>query len=506
MNFVNFRQKHRRSRSAAALLAVLALLAALLVNAVVSILPDKLTKFDVSGVGMTEISPETRRFLNTLREDVTVTWLCEGEMTDPQLELLLSRYEEASAHITVEVVDPLTHPDYAASYKRGSISNYSLVVSSARRVRSLDASGFYFYTNEYINSLYQQEVRMTAEEFQYYYTYAGQQMAAYESRMCFDGEALLTAAMDYVTSETIPHAYLLTGLGNDNAFSATLQGLLAAMDVGVKTLDINNATAIPEDADCLLLPNPTIDLSDKATALVEAHLGRGGSLMLTTAPSALTSCPNILRLCEGFGLSATVGLVVEGNLDFTAGNSTDVLVPGINTQHAALQYVSNSGYKMQMPRAHAIAIAETLPARVSAVKMFTTSEKARVVELGNVSTTIGATGTYCVGAAAQKTVTLPDGTAGTAGLTWWASAEVLTDEVAQSTSGGSYYYYAATVRFMSRGFTSPYESIAPVTLTSPGLSELNDISVVLIAALVVVVIPAALVGLGIAVYIRRKRA
>ena len=138
--------------------------------------------------------------------------------------------------------------------------------------------------------------------------------------------------------------------------------------------------------------------------------------------------------------------------------------------------------------------------------MFTTSEKARVVELGNVSTTIGATGTYCVGAAAQKTVTLPDGTAGTAGLTWWASAEMLTDEVAQSTSGGSYYYYAATVRFMSRGFTSPYESIAPVTLTSPGLSELNDISVVLIAALVVVVIPAALVGLGIAVYIRRKRA
>ncbi|MBQ1981775.1 MAG: hypothetical protein II229_00935, partial [Clostridia bacterium] len=87
-----------------------------------------------------------------------------------------------------------------------------------------------------------------------------------------------------------------------------------------------------------------------------------------------------------------------------------------------------------------------------------------------------------------------------------ASAEMLTDEVAQSTSGGRYYYYAATVRFMSRGFASPYENIAPVTLTSPGLSELNDISVVLIAALVVVVIPAALVGLGIAVYIRRKRA
>ena len=84
------------------------LLALLIVaNLLVGVLPAKITQFDTSGLGLTEISDETEKFVSGMDEDVTVYWLCEGGVEDQQLRLLLSRYEEAGKHITVKIVDPL---------------------------------------------------------------------------------------------------------------------------------------------------------------------------------------------------------------------------------------------------------------------------------------------------------------------------------------------------------------------------------------------------------------
>jgi ABC-2 type transport system permease protein len=124
------------------------LLAALIVaNLLVGALPAKLTQFDVTGQGITEISPETKKMVTGMSEDVTIYWLCEGGEVDDQIRLLLSRYEEAGKHVKVEVVDPLKEPTFTTKYSDTTLSAYSFIVESDRRYTVVDSSELYLWHN-----------------------------------------------------------------------------------------------------------------------------------------------------------------------------------------------------------------------------------------------------------------------------------------------------------------------------------------------------------------------
>jgi ABC-2 type transport system permease protein len=57
------------------------LLALLIVaNLLVGVLPAKITRFDTSGLGLTEISDETEKFVSGMDEDVTI-FLVSGEIS-----------------------------------------------------------------------------------------------------------------------------------------------------------------------------------------------------------------------------------------------------------------------------------------------------------------------------------------------------------------------------------------------------------------------------------------
>ena len=91
-----FRMKRSVKIGTFAFVAGVILLALLIVaNFLVSALPAKLTRFDASGRGLTEISDETQRMVSGMTEDVTIYWLCENGAVDTQTRLLLSRYEDA---------------------------------------------------------------------------------------------------------------------------------------------------------------------------------------------------------------------------------------------------------------------------------------------------------------------------------------------------------------------------------------------------------------------------
>ncbi len=501
---------------------VLALLIA--ANLLVDVLPAKITQFDASGLGMTEISDETEKLVSGMTEDVTVYWLCEGGVEDQQLRLLLSRYEEAGKHITVKIVDPLKEPTFTAKYTDSALSPYSFVVESARRHMVIDAGDLYYYTNllfPIAYKLYPQYIPadllgpltasgLTSACSQYGTAIAYilaekdipvEDITQFNTVHSFCGEAQLTAAMDYVTREYIPHGYLLTGFG-DKTPSETLLGLLGTMDLAPEPLDLSVSGGIPADANCLVLYAPTRDLTPHEASLLIAYLNQGGSLMLNTAPEAVESCPNLSSVVAVFGLAPQKGLVQEGDASFISG-SQYTLVPTVSTQHAATAYVTSGGFKPLLPDCHAIDVAEKLPAGVTVTPLFTTSDKAVTVSLDK-STTLGEAGKRHVAVAATKSITTADGTAKTASLTWYASSNALSDTAAEGSKGGNYYFYAATMRLMSESFTSPYANLTPVSLQTESL-DVSDTTVAIIFAVTVVLIPVALLSAGIVIWIRRKR-
>lgn len=478
-------------------------------NLLVSALPAKLTRFDTTNIGLTEISDETAKFVSEMKEDVTIYWLCEDGEVDDQFRLLLTRYEEAGKHVKVEIVDPLANPTFTSKYTEETLTAYSMIVESNRRYTVVDANDMYYYTNDFVTQyLYSgTEVPMTAEEFNQIYTYCAQyyqiDITQYPTSMYFKGEAQITSALDFVTKEYIPHAYLLTGHG-DAAPSETLSELISSMSMSVEELNLQVAQSVPSDANCLILFAPKNDISAHEASLIKDYLNAGGSLMLTTSPNTVESCPNILSVCAVFGLTAAPGIVEEGDASYISG-SRFTLVPTVSTEHSAAAYVSNSKYKAQMPASHAITVAEKLPAGVTATPLFTTSDKANRVSVADTSVTLGEAGKLHVAVAATKSITLSDGTADTAHITWYGSSEAFTDALATATSGGNYYYYAATLSYMSESFSSAFEALAAVNLSGETLSGLTDGSVILLGAVTVIVIPVGLLVTGIVIWVRRKR-
>jgi ABC-2 type transport system permease protein len=503
---------HRNAprKAAGSLILGAGLLALLiLVNLLTGLLPEKITKLDVSGIGLSEISEDTEKMVSAMKEDVTIYWLCADGIVDDQFELLLTRYEEAGKHIKVEVIDTTENPKFAEAYTKETLGDYSMIVKSGLRHTVVRTDDMYYVVNEFINQNLNggQAMPLTAAQFEQYrnqiLTYYKEDIANYPTVLYFRGEALITAALDYVTRPYIPHAYILTGHG-DSAPSETLTELISTMGMAPDAVDLRVAQSVPVDAGCLILFSPATDLSEHEAAIIRDYLNAGGSLMLNTSPETAASCPNLMSVCNLFGLTAAPGIVEEGDASFIAG-SRFTLVPSVSTEHTATAYVSQSGYKAQLPRAHAITMAQTLPAGVTATPLMTTSETAKRVDVTDNSVALGTAGKLHVAVAASKSINRGDGTTDTAHLVWYGSADAMTDTTATATSGGNYYYYAATLSFVSEPFVSPYENLSAVNMSGSRLTGLNDGAAFILGAVIVLVIPATLMTAGVVIWVKRKR-
>jgi ABC-2 type transport system permease protein len=505
-------------------MGVIVLAALIVANLLVGALPSGIADIDVSGTGLTEISDETAKFVSGMTEDVTIYWLCENGVEDEQFRLLLSRYEEAGKHVTVKVVDPLKDTAFTSKYSVSSVSPFSVIVESGRRSTVVDMADYYAYTNSVFQVVYQQFPQyfpadilkpMSRAELDSFtaqngtiISYMLMQMGLnvpditqYETVHSFVGESKITAALDYVTQEYIPHAYLLAGHG-DSKPSKTLNDLMNSMDLNVTELDLATSGGIPADAGVLILFAPKTDLSAHEAALVTEYLNAGGSLMLHTAPDVMASCPNLQGVVALFGLKAEAGLVQEGDTGYIANNSQYTLKPTPNTAHNAMAYVSSTGYTFQMPNAHAITAAETLPAGVTVTPLLTTSDKA-VRVASDKSATLSEPGKMNVAVAATKSITA-NGASVTASLTWYASSDAITDVAAEGSSGGNYYYYAATLSLMSPRFVSSYNGLSGVSMMTTPLN-VDGTALLLVGIVSVLVIPVGLLTVGIVIWFRRKR-
>ena len=528
-----FRMKRSAKIGTYSFVMVAVVLAVLIVaNLLVGALPAKVTRFDTSNMGLTEISDETAKFVSKMDEDVTIYWLCENGEVDEQFRLLLTRYEEAGKHIKVEVVDPLANPTFTKKYSESTLSAFSFIVESESRFTILDFTDMYYFVNPVFEAAYQMYPQYIPQDLlqpmslaslesacaQYgdmvaymlaQQGYSVSDITAYNTVYSFCGEAKLTAALDYVTQEYIPHAYLITG--HEGAAEEgkeippkQLTELLNSMGMDLQELNLQVAQSVPADANCLILFAPESDLSAHEATLIKDYVNAGGSLMLTTAPGVVESCPNLQSITALFGLTAAPGLVEEGDTSFIQG-SRFTLVPTVSTEHTATAYVSSGNFKPQMPNSHAITVAETLPTGVTVTPLFTTSDKANRVSVADTSVTLGTAGKLHVAVAATKSIPLSDGTADTAHLTWFGSAEAFTDKYAEATSGGNYYFFGATASFMSEPFISAYEELAAVPLTTQYLAGLNDGAIVSIAIVAALVLPIGLLVTGIVIWVKRKR-
>ncbi|MBQ9131369.1 MAG: Gldg family protein [Clostridia bacterium] len=291
----------------------------------VGVLPYAVTHVDVTGSRVFLVSEQTRGELAKLDQPVTIYFLCEGgqDRADADLYSYLLEYTNASPNLTLQVVDTRRSEQFFKDHPQAAgLSDQSLVVQSQRRYKLMDNTELYYYYNtqmgltmsssEYMGYLSAYQSGNTQNENYAYGMYLTQYAAYTEAY--FNGNSVLTNALQFVTLEQIPTVYLLTGDGMalpDTQF-------LATMDLNAYGLrGLSDLTSIPGDCDALMIYAPTEDLTQGEADGLRSYLQGGGKLYLVTAYTC-TDLPLLAAVLADYGLFFEEGdhVVCEGDSEY----------------------------------------------------------------------------------------------------------------------------------------------------------------------------------------------
>ena len=513
-----FLQSFKRTRIGTFTLiaAVLLIIAAVLLNLVLRVIPARYTTMQTGGSPVTSISVRTRDFIRSLDEPVTVYRLIDYnaeydglDLSDDQMGIFLSRYTDQNDDLIVVDIDMEEQPDFSADYSADELPHGSLIVESAKRSWVIPGDQLCLYNNDVLDQVFGQSAMLTKTQLLQYMNYVA---SAYEqgqsylqqstTKGYFQGEALLTSAIDYVTADVIPHGYLLTGL-DCQPLPERLTNELAKLDV--TTLDVTTVSAVPEDADCLILYAPGRDLSASESDMIRRYLNDGGSILLATSYTTVDACPRVMTLLSDRGLSALPGQVRDNDSTHHAGNDGAMLLPDYNPNNLLTYTVGyRGGMAAFMPYCHAIAVSSTLLEGVTAEPLLSTSASARRVSPQDASALSGP-GVQFVAASADKAVVRPDGTQKIGRAVWFGSVEAFTDGMALTGNYSGFSYFAYSVQYISSGFTSAYSSIEPVDMSGSSLDGLSAGGAVAWMIILAVVLPLLAAAVGVLMHLNRRK-
>ena len=328
------------------LLAFIAIVLAVGVNLAVAALPEDITKVDTTPNALYTISPETETLLRSLSEEVTITCVVTTGYEDATLQEMLERYADLSTYLSVQYVDPTLHPDFTAQYTSDSLAENSLIVESQRRNTIVSYDSIYTYELNYTTYVYD--------------TY-------------FDGESLITSAIDFVTSDTLPTAYYLTGHG-EFTIDDTMSGYVSRQNIALEPLSLLSSESVPEDCACLLIVSPSSDISEDDYDKILAYLQNGGKMLLYT-DYIETDMPNLHALLSYYGIELQDGIVIEGDSSRYIQGYAHYLLPDL-VEHEITASIINDGYYILAPVAQGLIIKDDLRDTLTIEPLLTTSEDA----------------------------------------------------------------------------------------------------------------------------------
>lgn len=275
---------------------------AVLANYGITFLPDSVKQFDVTDEGLYQISDQTKEVLAGLTEDITVYVLNSKDKADTILDRMVGKYADASDHIKVEYKDPALYPEFASKYSADSIESNSLIVESSKRYKVIPNSNMYETEMDY--ETYSQKVTG------------------------FDGEGRLTSAIAYVTGDDLPMLYQICGHG-ELAISGALQTSIEKENVTLSDMNLMEVDKIPEDAAGIVIMAPTEDYSKEDADKIKQYLDDGGKALVVTTWTE-EKLTNLLSVFEAYGMTLTDGLVVDPAASYYYQNPY-VLLPDVNT-------------------------------------------------------------------------------------------------------------------------------------------------------------------------------
>ena len=462
--------------SVAATIIVLAI--AIAINVLAGALPASITQFDTTSNQLFSISDQTKKILSGLDEDVTVYWITREGYEDATLELMLDRYESLSSKVNVVKKDPDVYPTFLQQYELTSVYDNSLVVVSGEKYRYVDA--YDIYTYEY-------------DEETYYYTG--------EYTTSFAGEGAITSAINFVISEDLPKIYTLTGHG-EGTLATTFSDAISDGNIETEDLSLLTVEAVPEDADAVMIYIPQSDISSEEKDKLLTYLQGGGNMLLITDPPESESLENLEALMDNYGVNTAEGIVVESNQNNYAWGTPYYLLPDIN-DHTITSPLQDGGYYVLLPVSQGLTVSDELPDSVSATELLTTSTSSFSKVAGYSLETYekedgDLDGPFALAVAITDTIDAETESQ----IVWISSGAVVDEQSDQMVSGGNQDFFLNCIHWMCEQTESI--SIHAKSMDYEYLT-MDSGTGSMLTILMIGFLPLGYLGIGISIWIRRKR-
>lgn len=251
---------------------------------------------DWSRQQLTALSPKTLAVLADIKEPIKmILLLSQGFGGGSQLEDLVKEYQLHNRMISVETVDPdrdIAETDRLRSQFQVSQPDQLLLQ----------------YRERHVVVPMRKMLVMESEETR--------QLGQDPRMIGFKGEAVLTSALLELTRTRRPVVYFLTGHGEkeiDNfenvpqAYSA-IREKLEADNIEVRTLNLEETQAVPDDTDLLVIAGPRTRISQPEIDLLRIYMNEKGRLL---AAVDMGEDAGLIPFLQEFGIQLLPDVVVD---------------------------------------------------------------------------------------------------------------------------------------------------------------------------------------------------
>ena len=254
------------------------------VNLIASALPQTYTQIDATSQKLYSITEDTEKYLDTLKDDVTLYVMVNKISKDDNVDRTLQKYASASKHVKVKYVDPNVSPTFASKYTDSDVTSNSIIVVCGDRSKVID---------------YNSDIYEYSYDSSYNYSVTG-----------YDCEGQVTAAIQYVTSESTSNVYELTG-HEESTLSGDFSEVFQKRFMNVESLSLLTVDAIPEDCQAIFITAPQSDLSEDDLTKLSQYLGNGGKIYLSIDYSKWNDLTNFKKLLSDNNIETTESLLAE---------------------------------------------------------------------------------------------------------------------------------------------------------------------------------------------------
>lgn len=469
-----FRSRSFRSGGYTVVLSLIVAAIVVAVNLFVRQIPATYTRVDTTREQLYTLGDQTKSIVGGLEKDVTIYLVAQSGREDATIQEVLARYKALSEHIHIDSIDPVMYPKAVQQYTTSTLDQNSLIVVCGDRSQIVAYDDIYVY--DYSN---------------YYYS------GSYEVN--FDMESALTSAIDSVTSENLPVLYALTGHG-ESELSDTLSEAVGKENFVIESLSLLALDGVPEDAGAVLILSPQSDISAEEAEKLLSYMNAGGKLLLIT-DYVEAEQPNLISLCEAYGVTSVNGVVCEADMNYCLRGYVHYLLPEIDSHEITDPLITGRMYAL-MPIAHGITTLDTYRDTLQITPLLSTTQNAYAkVDAYNV-TTLEKTdgdidGPFDVGVAVTETVD-----AGESRLVWFSTSQFLLDDVNSLVSGANHDLFLNALNYLCERENSI--SIRAKSLMSEYLTIPSG-TASLLSVIITTVLPLSVILVGIVVCVRRRK-